>query len=709
MKQILQSLKDGKIEVAEIPIPCVKPGHLLIKTSKTLISLGTERMLLQFGRAGWIDKALQQPDRVKQVMQKIRSDGVFPAVTAVFNKLDQPLPLGYCNAGVVLEVGAGVYSFAPGDRVVSNGNHAEVVCIPQNLCARIPDGVDDADAAFTVLASIALEGVRLIEPSLGERVAILGLGLVGLLTGQILRANGCRVIGFDFDPVKVRMAKEFGMEAWTIAEGVDPVEVAMRFSDGFGVDGVIITAATKSNDPIHQAPQMCRKRGKVVLVGVVGLEMSRDDFFKKEISFQVSCSYGPGRYDPSYEKKGLDYPIGYVRWTEQRNFEAILGLMAEGRLVVKNMISETIDIDDAEDAYEMVEKRPDILGLILDYPRAIEPAKERIIQLSEAAYGALLPSEPVVGFIGAGGFSSSTLLPAFQEAGGRLKVIASAGGVSGTHLGKKYKFALTTTENRYVFDDPEVNTVVITTQHSSHASLIIQALKAKKHVFVEKPLCIHPDELLEIKKAYEEFAVPAGRILMIGFNRRFAPLVTTMKQMLACVAGPKALNMTVNAGIIPPEHWTQDGEAGGGRILGEACHFIDLLRHVSGSQIKDIQTMLGTGAGPQNPPDTALISMRFVDGSVGAIQYFPNGHKDFPKERLDVFVGGRVLHLDNYRRLDGFGWPDFTTDKPWSQDKGHKEQVIAFLSAIREGKPSPIPFDEIIEATQATFKAAGIS
>ncbi|MBF0500902.1 MAG: bi-domain-containing oxidoreductase [Candidatus Riflebacteria bacterium] len=715
MKQILQSLKDGKIEVADIPVPAVKSGHLLIKTSKTLISLGTERMLLQFGRSGWIDKARQQPDQVRKVMQKIKTDGVVPTVTAVFNKLDQPLPLGYCNAGVVLEAGPGVYGFAPGDRVVSNGNHAEVVCIPQNLCAHIPDNVDDATAAFTVLAAIALEGVRLIEPTLGERIAILGLGLIGLLTGQILRANGCRVIGFDFDEDKVRFAKEFGIEAWSLKEGVDPIDAAMRFSDGFGVDGVIITAATKSNDPIHQAPQMCRKRGKVVLVGVVGLEMSRDDFYKKEISFQVSCSYGPGRYDPAYEKKGLDYPIGFVRWTEQRNFEAILGLMAEGRLIVKNLISETISIEQAEKAYELVEKRPDILGLILDYPRAIDLVQERIVTLAGTSSekiksgGIPVASDPIVGFIGAGGFSSSTLLPAFQEAGANLKVIASAGGVSGTHLGKKFKFTLTTTDNRYVFDDPELNTVVITTQHSSHASLVIQALRARKHVFVEKPLCLNHQELLEIRRAYDEFAVPDGHLLMVGFNRRFAPLVATMKQMLEGVAGPKAITMTVNAGAIPADHWTQDGDIGGGRILGEACHFIDLLRYLAGSQIKDIHGLLGEGAGPNNPPDTALISMRFVDGSVGAIQYFPNGHKDFPKERIEVFAGGRILHLDNFRRLEGFGWPNFTSEKPWQQDKGHKKQVVDFLTAIREGKPAPIPFDEIIEVTEATIKAAGIA
>lgn len=711
MKQILQSLKDGTIELATLPVPAVKSGHLLIASRKTLISLGTERMLLQFGRAGWIEKARQQPDKVKQVVRKLKTDGVMPTMQAVFNKLDQPLPLGYCNAGVVLEVGKGVNGFKVGDRVVSNGNHAEVVCIPQHLCAKIPESVDDETAAFTVLASIALQGIRLIEPTLGEKVAVMGLGLIGLLGGQILRANGCRVIGYDLDPEKVALAKTYGIEAYCLGGGIDPVEIALQMTGGNGVDAVLITAATKSNEPIHQAPQMCRKRGRVVLVGVIGLELSRDDFYKKEISFQVSCSYGPGRYDPAYEKKGLDYPIGFVRWTEQRNFEAILDLMADGRLTCKELISKIVPIAEAVAAYDLVEKGDRILGLLLDYPARVDLGA-RAVRLDGADLETPVnaaPAEPVIGLIGAGGFAGSTLLPAFEAAGAKLKTIASAGGVSSTHFGKKYKFVISSTDHSLILKDQEINTVVISTQHNLHAGFVLEALKAGKHVFVEKPLCLTRAELAEISKVYEEVAKPAGRLLMIGFNRRFAPLVQTMKRLLDDCVGPRAVTMTVNAGAIPADHWTQDGEAGGGRLLGEACHFIDLIRFLVGKPIEVVQALRGTGAAPDAPPDNGVISMRFVDGSLGTVQYFSCGHKDFPKERLEVFCGGKILQLDNFRRLDGFGWPGFSGEKPWSQDKGHNGEIAAFLAAIREGKPCPIPFAEQIEVTEATFAAAGIS
>jgi len=739
MKQILQSLKDGTIQLAEIPVPAVKPGHLLIRTDKTLISLGTERMLLKFGRSGWIDKARQQPDKVKQVIRKIKTDGLVPTVQAVMNKLDQPLPLGYCNAGTVLEVGRGVHGFQPGDRVVSNGNHAEVVCVPEHLCAPIPAEVDTTTASFTVLSAIALQGVRLIDPSLGESVAILGLGLIGLLAGQILRANGCRVIGFDPDPEKVALARGFGFEALVLADGLDPVEAGVQFSGGEGVDAVLITAATTSNEPIQQSPRMCRKRGRVVLVGVIGLELSRDDFYKKEISFQVSCSYGPGRYDPAYEQKGLDYPIGFVRWTEQRNFQAILQLMAEKRLSVQGLVSRTIPIGEAQAAYELVEKDPKIMGLVLDYPGPVDMGRRVCLRSGlEAAVGAggragvragfkpaLTPlgsnagpnpvptppgtaSEPIVGFIGAGGFAASTLLPAFAAHGATLHTIASAGGVSGTHLGWKFGFQVSTTDTQELYKDPAVNVAVITTRHDSHARFVLEALAAGKHVFVEKPLCLTRDELQAIREAYAK-AAAQGRLLMVGFNRRFSPLVASMKKVLDANPDPKYLTMTVNAGRIPGDHWTQDDDSGGGRILGEGCHFIDLLRFLVGKPIVEVSSTSGRrpSAG-KIAPDSAVITLAFADGSLGTIQYFAEGHKDFPKERLEVFQSGKILQLDNFIRVDGYGFEKFRGEKLWAQDKGHKDQVGAFLEAIRKGQPSPIPFDEIVEVTEATFAAAGI-
>ncbi len=707
MRQILQNLKNGEIEIADIPVPVVKAGHVLIQSSRSLISVGTERMLLDFGRAGWIDKARQQPDKVRQVFQKIRTDGLLATAESVMRKLDQPLPLGYSNAGRVIAVGKGVTAFAAGDRVVSNGNHADVVCVPENLCAPIPEGVDDNAASFTVLASIALEGVRLVQPTLGERIAVIGLGLIGLLTVQILRANGCRVIGFDFDPAKVALAHEFGAEAHDLKEGIDPVAAATAFSRGCGVDAVIITAATKSDDPIHQAPQMCRKRGRVVLVGVVGLNLSRDDFYKKEISFQVSCSYGPGRYDAEYEKKGFDYPIGFVRWTEQRNFEAILDLMAGGLLRTEKLITRVVSMDEARSAYEAVAAGENVLGLLLDYGGKIDLEK-RSVMLRPATTGVAVPVKGIMGFIGAGNFASSTLVPAFAAAGAELKIIASAGGVSGTHLGKKSGFCISTTDHRTILADPEIDTVVITTQHGTHARFVGEALAAGKNVFVEKPLCLNWAELAEIETLYGEACKKSPRLLMVGFNRRFSPLVRTVKRLLDGTKEPRSIVMTVNAGAIPGDHWTQDEEAGGGRIAGEACHFIDLIRFIVGAPILDVHTAVMRRGDSSTPPDTVVITLSFADGSLGVVNYFANGHKDYPKERVEIFSGGKILFLDNFRALSGYGWPGFKGESLWAQDKGHAEGAKCFLDALRRGGVSPIPFAEIIEVTKATLKAAGI-
>lgn len=708
MRQILQNLKNGEVEIADIPVPTVKAGHLLIQSSRSLISVGTERMLLDFGRAGWIDKARQQPDKVRQVLQKIRTDGLLATAESVMRKLDQPLTLGYSNAGRVVAVGKGVTGFAVGDRVVSNGNHADVVCVPENLCAAIPGGVSDDMASFTVVASIALEGVRLIQPTLGESIAVMGLGLIGLLTVQILRANGCRVIGFDFDAGKVALAREFGAEAHDLKGGVDPVAAATAFSRGHGVDAVIITAATKSDDPIRQSPQMCRKRGRVVLVGVVGLNLSRDDFYKKEISFQVSCSYGPGRYEAEYEKKGLDYPIGFVRWTEQRNFEAVLDMMAGGSIKTEKLITRVVAMDEAKNAYKAVAAGENVLGLILDYGQKVD-LEQHSVTLRPSVAGAAAPGKGVTGFIGAGNFASGTLVPAFAAAGAEMKTIASAGGVSGTHLGQKSGFRISTTDYRTILGDPGIDTIAITTQHGTHARFVCEALSAGKHVFVEKPLCLTWTELAEIEKTYAEACAKSPCLLMVGFNRRFSPLVRTAKRLLDSQKLPKSIVMTVNAGAIPAEHWTQDEETGGGRIVGEACHFIDLIRFLIGSPILDVHTAVMRRADAATPPDTVAMTLTFADGSLGAVNYFANGHKDYPKERLEVFSGGRILVLDNFRTLSGHGWPGFKGESLWAQDKGHAEGAKAFVEAVKSGGVSPIPFDEIIEVTKATLKAAGIA
>ena len=706
MKQILQSLKTGATEVAEVPCPTARRGQLLIRTSRTLVSVGTERMLVEFGKAGWIEKARQQPDKVRMVLDKIKTDGLMPTLEAVFNKLDQPLPLGYCNVGSVMQAGGGVTGFEVGDRVVSNGKHAEAVCVPINLCAKVPPQVSDEEAAFTVLGAIALQGIRLVQPTLGETVVVTGLGLIGLVTVQLLRAHGCRVLGLDFDPAKLELAKQFGAEVVNLGAGADPVAAAQAFSRGRGVDAVIVTASTKSNEPMHQAALMCRKRGRIVLVGVTGLELSRADFFEKELTFQVSCSYGPGRYDPSYEEKGNDYPVGFVRWTEQRNFEAVLDMMADGRLNVKPLISHRFSVTEAEQAYELVGGSAPSLGILLEYPTAAEKPEATLRQSTvklPAAPGAPTTGAASIAFVGSGNYATAVLIPAFKDAGARLKVVASSGGVTGVHAGRKFGFESTTTDTDGVFTDPDVQAIVLSTRHDTHADMACKALRAGKHVFVEKPLALKHEELAQIEQAIAE-GTRNGRapMVMVGFNRRFATQVQKVKSLLKGVTGPKSFIMTVNAGAIPAEHWTQDREVGGGRIVGEACHFIDLLRFLAGSAITGHRvSVMDT-----KTRDTVSIELSFADGSIGTVHYFANGCKAFPKERLEVFAAGRVLQLDNFRKLTGFAWPGFTKMNLWKQDKGQKACASAFVQAVASGGASPIPFEELLEVARVTIDAA---
>jgi predicted dehydrogenase/threonine dehydrogenase-like Zn-dependent dehydrogenase len=707
LKQILQSLKTGATSVFEVPVPRASRGSLLIQTTQTLVSAGTERMLVEFGKAGWIDKARQQPDKVRMVLNKIKTDGLQPTLEAVFNKLDQPLPLGYCNVGRVAEVGAGVIGFAVGDRVISNGKHAEVVSVPLNLCARVPEAVSDEEAAFTVLGAIALQGIRLVQPTLGEAVVVTGLGLIGLMTVQLLRANGCRVLGLDFDPDKLAMARQFGAEVVDLSAGQDPVAAAEAFSRGRGVDAVIVTAATQSSEPMHQAALMCRKRGRIVLVGVTGLELSRDDFFKKELTFQVSASYGPGRYDPNYEEKGQDYPVGFVRWTEQRNFEAVLDMMASGALDVKPLISHRFAIEETEQAYELVGGAGPSLGILLQYPGVeISDASRTVVLHDDGLISPVTARSPQgdvavhkakVSFLGSGNYATAVLIPAFKAAGADLRSVASSAGVSGVHAGRKYGFAETTTDSDRLFADEATDAVVITTRHDSHARFVLQALAAGKHVFVEKPLCLTLDELSKIEATYAP-----SKILMVGFNRRFAPQVQKMKGLLRSMNGPKAMVMTVNAGAIPADHWTQDLEVGGGRIIGEACHFIDLLRFMAGVPIVGYQRMAMDAA----TQDTVTLQLGFADGSIGTVHYFANGSKSFPKERLEVFAGGGVLQLDNYRKLAGFGWPGFKRMNLWRQDKGQKACAKAFVDAVAQGGPAPIPVQEVLEVSRISIELA---
>lgn len=708
MKQILQNLGNGVTSLTDVPAPRAGRGKLLIRTSHSLISAGTERMLVDFGKAGWIDKARQQPDKVRQVLEKMRTDGVVATVDAVRSKLDQPIALGYCNVGRVLDLGAGVNGFAVGDRVASNGNHAEIVAVPRNLCARIPDAVSDEAAAFTVIGAIGLQGIRLANPKLGECVAVFGLGLIGLLTVQMLRAQGCRVLGIDIDPARLAMAQRFGAEVVNPAAGEDVLGRAATFSRGAGVDAVLITAASKSNDIVAQAAQMSRKRGRIVLIGVVGLNLSRADFYEKELSFQVSCSYGPGRYDPSYEAGGQDYPIGFVRWTEQRNFEAVLDLMASGAIDVAPLISHRFDLDDTEAAFALLTSDEPSLGIMLRY--AADAEADARLKLRTVAVGEPTPTRangtPGVAFLGAGNYAGRVLMPAFKAGGAALHTAVSGGGFSAVHFARKHGFGQASTDQEAVLGDAAVDAVVIATRHDAHAGQVLAALRAGKHVFCEKPLCLTLDELAEIEREAE--ARP-DQTLMVGFNRRFAPLIVKAEALLRPVAGPRAMIMTVNAGAIPPDHWTQDPAIGGGRIVGEACHFIDLLRFFAGAPIETVRAMpLGRPEQRAACPDNATIQLGFADGSTGTIHYLANGDRGFPKERLELFAGGRILRLDNFRLLEGWGFGAFRRKRSWKQDKGQQACAAAFIDAIRRGGSAPVALDEIIEVSRASIEAAAL-
>ena len=719
MKQILQNLKNGQTVLEEIPRPQVKPGNLLIKSEVSLISTGTERMLVDFGKANLVEKARQQPDKVKQVLNKIKTDGLVPTVQAVRSKLDQAMPLGYCNVGTVIEMkGPGLEGFNIGDRVASNGPHAEYVCVPKNLCAIIPENVSNHEAAFTVPGSIALNGVRLLHAGLGDNIIVMGLGLIGQLSLRLLIAQGCRVLGMDLDSAKCEIAANAGAEVIDLGSGYNPVESAIAFSRNKGVDGVIIAAATKSSEPVNQAAEMCRKRGCIVQVGSTGLNLMRDEFYKKEISLQVACSYGPGRYDPIYEQKGMDYPYSYVRWTEQRNFEAILNLMESGKLDINKLITHRLSFSSATKAYEKLSSG---LGIILEYGDAVEDETDDIrqqtgrievsekdtIQINDSAVENIHPHAPVIGLAGAGNYTGQVLLPAITRSQARLKVIASSGGVTGTHLGKKFGFEVSTTDTDSIFKDPEINTVIITTRHNTHARYVLEALKAEKNVFVEKPLCLTLEELDQIKTLYgKQQRTSNPPLLMVGFNRRFAPHIVKMKELVNALSEPVTMIMTVNAGIIPLDHWHHDPMIGGGRILAEGCHFIDLLRFIIGHPIAGIQAqMLGRNQAETIREDKMTITMSFSDGSHGTIHYFGNGSKAFPKERLEIFGGGRVIQMDNFKKMSGFDWPGFKKQKLMKQDKGHARGINTFLECIKSGSPSPIPFEEIVEVMKATFEA----
>ena len=663
---------------------------MLIQTTRSLVSIGTERMLVEFGKANMLQKARQQPDKVKQVLGKIKTDGLKPTLEAVFNKLGQPLPLGYCNVGKVLAVGDGVSDFKIGDRVASNGPHAEYVCVPKNLVAHVPDNITDEEAAFTVIGSIGLQGIRLCNPQLGETIVVVGLGLIGMITAELLVANGCRVIGIDLDSNKIGIAKKKGIIAVNPREGVDTVKFVNDITGGAGADGVIITASAKSDEIIADAAHMSRKRGRIILVGVIGLNMSRADFYEKELTFQVSCSYGPGRYDDVYEKNGIDYPLPFVRWTEKRNFEAILQTIATGKLDVASLITERIPLADYSRIYGNIGNK-DSIASILEYPEQSDASDT--VKVTDGAYA---PGKGGMGIIGAGNFTSMTMLPALEKIGAPLYSIASATGVTGTALAKKYKIGKSTSDYKSLINDPNIDLVIITTRHSQHAGMVIESLQAGKHVFVEKPLAITREELDDVLGVYN-----GSKTLTVGFNRRFSPHMVKAKQLVGSV--PMNVIATMNAGFIPANVWVHDMKVGGGRIIGEACHYIDLITYLTGSRVKAV-CMNALGPNPQVNTDNASILLEYENGSTGVINYFSNGSKAYSKERIEIYAQERTLITDNFQLTEGYGFKNFSRLKT-NTDKGHAAQFKLLTDRVKEGGKALIPFDEIVNTTLAGFAA----
>lgn len=701
MKQLLQNIKTGQTIVEDVPIPTPREGQALVKVFASLVSAGTERMVVEFAEKSYLGKARSRPDLVKQTLDKAKREGILPTVQAVFNRLDQPMGLGYSTAGTIVALGKNMQGFRVGQRVACAGGgyatHAEYNLVPRNLLTPLPKNVDFESAAFTTLGAIALHGFRLAEPQLGENVAVIGLGLLGLLTIQMADAAGCNVLGIDIDPKRVKLASSLGLEAVARPQAES---AAAAFTQNRGFDSIIICADTSSNDPVELAGIIARDRAKVVATGAVGLNFPRKIYYEKEISFINSRSYGPGRYDLNYEENGQDYPFGYVRWTEGRNFQAVVDLMASGKLKVASLISHRFDIEEGVKAYEVItgKKKEPFLGVLLKYPDVEKSESSKVIRFNVPTFKH--SNVITLGVLGAGLFANSTLLPILKSNKDfELVGIASSGGLHAQHSGRKFGFQYATSSEDEIINDPKINTVAILTRHDTHADLVVKALKAGKHVFVEKPLAINEKQLTQITKALAAH----DSLLTVGFNRRFAPLIQNLKSQISNRVEPLHAHYRVNAGFIPANHWTQDPAIGGGRIIGESCHFVDVLTFLVGTAPVSVTAHALPNNGKYSE-DNVSMTFTFADGSVGVVDYLANGDKSMPKERLEVFCGGMVAVLDDYVSL--------TTVKDGkkkvesgAQDKGWRGEMAAFADALKAGKEPPISYEHLIGVTKSTFAA----
>ncbi len=706
MKQILQNLKTGQLSVADVPPPVVQRGRVLVRTAASLISAGTERMTVEMAQKSLLGKARERPDLVKQVIQKAKNEGLMNTFNAVRSKLGSSTALGYSAAGIVAGVGEDVTEFRIGDRVSCAGagyaSHAEVLSVPKNLCVRLPEGAMFEAGAFGTLGAIALQGVRLAEPTLGEAVVVIGLGLLGQLTVQLLKANGCRVFGLDLDPQKIELAKELGADGGALSDA-DAKNAVMEWSRGRGADAVLITAATSSNQPVELAGEISRMRGRVVAVGLVGTNVPRNLYYFRELTFKISMSYGPGRYDPEYEERGHDYPFAFVRWTEGRNIEAFLDLVAEGRVNIERLVTHRFSIDEGERAYQLIsgEAKEPYLGVLLNYDTERELERRVTISKAPAAHKSGPEKSVRLGLIGAGGYAKGMLLPNFKSAGAEFRAIATASGVSARDTGERYGFAYAASGADEILNDEEINLIVIATRHDSHASLARRALELGRHVFVEKPLAMNDEELDALVEAAEN---SSGK-LMVGFNRRFSPHARAAKEFYARRESPLSTSYRVNAGRIPPEHWIQDAREGGGRIIGEVCHFIDLMQFLTGAHTTRVYAESITSRNSQVvDEDSVFITLRFSDGSNGSIAYLAEGDKSVPKERVEIYGEGKTFVLDDFRSMTAYRNGREETQRLRNQDKGQADEVRAVCKVVLEGMPAPIALDDLAATTRATFR-----
>ncbi|MEM6415357.1 MAG: bi-domain-containing oxidoreductase [Pseudomonadota bacterium] len=691
MKQVQQNYRTGELRVSDVPAPRVGTRSLLVATRISLISSGTEKQLMDLAKASLAGKAMARPDLVRQTLRKAQADGLRPTIERVFAKLDTSIPLGYSLAGEIVECGRGAGGYAVGDRVACAGaglaNHAEFNAVPKNLTVRIPDNVSDEDASFVTLGAIALQGVRQAQPTLGERVVVMGLGLIGLLTVQLLKANGCAVLGFDPNLERTKLAEALGADV-VVSDALS--DAVSGFTEGHGADAVIVTASTKSNQPINQAAEISRLKGRIVVVGLVGMTIDREPFYKRELDLRLSMSYGPGRHDPDYELSGHDYPLAYVRWTEQRNMEAFLGLIAEGRVTPQSLITHRFPIHEGESAYSLMVRGEPHLAMLLTYPdNSTTPIVREIARVAPPAQDGRLG----IGFVGLGNYAKGVLLPAVKKfANVRLTHVATSTGISASNAGQKYGFETVATDPSAVFARDETQAVFIATRHDSHAALTAVALRAGKHVFCEKPLAMNLEQLDDVMDA----ARHSGSILTVGFNRRFAPLLFKVREALQARSGPLVMLYRINAGEIPADSWIQRDE-GGGRIVGEVCHFIDTLAALAESAPVEVQAVAARGRA-----DAVSALIRFADGSTGTIVYSSLGDSSVPKEYIEIFSSGRVAQITDFTHLD-LSVNGKTTTMRQAQDKGQSALVSAFLEAARTGGAPPIPYNDLAAVTETTF------